>query len=472
MARVRTSWVLLGVTLVVMGFNPLILFLSPADDTGLLVRGGGEGGLRGRAAYMRGRGGYKDPLDLPDATILKDREKLTDGMRPREHDSGKYKKKFKNMDPFAAKPSAGKVHQENSNAAKIAAGILPIPEDREKAVQEPPEEQVAAGGSGGVMARRPAKKSRAERRREEGAALAADSARRAEEEERQRRAAAAAELLRAEEVQEEDKASAARGPALHLDLPALDPGLGAVYNATMFGGLRSEQPLTSKENFFWHPWAVRHEEQYFIFYLGTNLQWGEPWEVRGNVRQAISYDLESVQDRGFALRPLESPPWQSGRMMGGSAISRGGLMYLYYTAASINAPLVEHIGLAKSRDGENWERLPLRTMRSEAGNFVKTLVPLVEPNSDWYDTEATVMGKPSFPNKAGHVQWRDPHVVEFSDESSNTGAYYMYISASCAHLDSRWRACVGLAKGMSPEGPFKVLPPALIPLVPEECAKA
>jgi beta-fructofuranosidase len=158
---------------------------------------------------------------------------------------------------------------------------------------------------------------------------------------------------------------------------------------------------------------------------------------------AISTDLKRWQYRGIALAPLPEHHWESGRIMAGSLYKENGTYFFFYSAAPAEAILQEAIGLATSSDGLHWQRrsqpfLTLDTRFYSSGYFFK---------------DVTIT----------HQQWRDPFI--FKDPRTNK--YYLFFTTSSRILKPPFNGCVGVAVSDRIDGTYEVLPPIVLPRIPE-----
>ena len=205
-----------------------------------------------------------------------------------------------------------------------------------------------------------------------------------------------------------------------------------------------------KRGLTWDPWILRDGDIYRLFYLaGPKVV--DPlasWWTEATIYGAISNDLKNWQDLGIMLEPDQNNPLESQRMLAGSTYKENGIYYLFYSAAGKDDMWNEEIGLATSADGIHWER------QSNHSLFVN-----LDERDRWY-------GKYDFISVNGeiirHRHWRDPYIVK----EEETGNYYMFICAAAKELaTSQFCGCVALAVANSISGPYKILPPACMPIL-------
>ncbi|MBD2103009.1 tetratricopeptide repeat protein [Leptolyngbya sp. FACHB-261] len=190
----------------------------------------------------------------------------------------------------------------------------------------------------------------------------------------------------------------------------------------------------------WDPWLLKDGDVYRLFYLTANRQVFPFWSV-GEIGSAVSTDLETWQYLGTALEPNSEFPWQSGRMLAGSAYKEDGTYYLFYSAAPPRPDtLREGIGLAVSTDAIHWHRSSDQLIMPDSRFYISTWHPLIREGM--------------------HTPWRDPYVIQ----DPNTGKYYLFMSAA-GRGDSKFNGCIGLAVADKIDGPYEVLPPAAYPVI-------
>ena len=155
-----------------------------------------------------------------------------------------------------------------------------------------------------------------------------------------------------------------------------------------------------------------------------------------HVRQAVSTDMKGWKDVGSALDSGPEGAWDDGPIWTGNIYKNEKGEYLFfYTGRNKRDGELQRLGMAKSKDGINWDRAEK---------------PLLEPDGRYYETTED---SPIF--KA----WRDPCVVK--DEQS--GKYLMYFTAKTKDGDEKYKGCIGVAQSDNLEGPYESLPPVLAP---------
>jgi len=192
----------------------------------------------------------------------------------------------------------------------------------------------------------------------------------------------------------------------------------------------------------WDPILLKDENYYRLFYLIGSRRVSPFWST-GELATAISTDMQQWQYLGIALKPNAAQFWESGRMLAGSVYKENGIYYFFYSAApSGEKVLQEGIGLATSQDGLNWQR--------RIGEFI-------EPDAQFYGTQPGLCQERVLQHRA----WRDPYMIQ----DSETGKFYLFITACSSKHSSPFQGCIGLAVSDLIDGPYQVLPPAAVPML-------
>jgi len=196
--------------------------------------------------------------------------------------------------------------------------------------------------------------------------------------------------------------------------------------------------------YLWDSWILKDEFKgqtiYRLFHLDAPDN-GNPESRHKNavIRQAVSTDMKSWQDVGAAIKTGAPGAWDEGFAMwtGNVYKKENGEYVFFYTASDPNDKMLyQRVGLARSKDGENWK---------------KDDKPFLEPDGKYYETTE----KESPIVRA----WRDPSVVK-DDE---TGKYNMYITAKTKDGDPTYRGCIALAVSDEIDGKYETQPPVLAP---------
>ncbi len=157
---------------------------------------------------------------------------------------------------------------------------------------------------------------------------------------------------------------------------------------------------------------------------------------KAQVRQAVSTDMKNWKDVDYALKSGPEGAWDDGPIWTGNVYRNDKGEYLFfYTGRNHRDGQMQRIGLAKSKDGVNWERSDK---------------PLLEPDGRYYETTE---------DSPIYKAWRDPCVVR--DEQS--GKYLMYFTAKTKDGDEKYKGCIGVAVADKLEGPYESMPPVLAP---------
>lgn len=225
----------------------------------------------------------------------------------------------------------------------------------------------------------------------------------------------------------------------------LDPGLSQAKRELdrLNQSLQAKYSLKLQQGYnIWDAILIRDEDYYRLLYLQGEGTAYPAWCV-GEMGMAVSKDLTQWQHEGIILKPDPEKDWESGRILSGCLRKENETYYLFYSAASSERILNETIALATSVDGGvTWQR------RSR---------PLLELDKRFYDLYNCLYLK----KISQHVPWRDPYVLQ----DDNTGKYYMFITTSFKNENVRCRGCIGLAVADKIDGPYEVLPPAVVPLL-------
>lgn len=157
---------------------------------------------------------------------------------------------------------------------------------------------------------------------------------------------------------------------------------------------------------------------------------------KAQVRQAVSTDMKNWKDVDYALKSGPEGSWDDGPVWTGNVYKNDKGEYLFfYTGRNHRDGQMQRIGLAKSKDGVQWDRSDK---------------PLLEPDGRYYETTE---------DSPIYKAWRDPCVVK--DEQS--GKYLMYFTAKTKEGDEKYKGCIGVAVADNLEGPYESLPPVLAP---------
>jgi beta-fructofuranosidase len=177
------------------------------------------------------------------------------------------------------------------------------------------------------------------------------------------------------------------------------------------------------DRWIWDFWLVDDGPDHHVFYLQAPRSLGDP-ELRhrnATIGHAVSSDLRSWQQLPDALGPGPAGRWDDGAPWTGSVIRSGGRWVLAYTGtSSVEAGLVQRIGLAVSDDLVHWERVGDHPALSADGRWYERLGV-----GEWYD-EA----------------WRDPWLL--ADPIS--GDMLAFICARTVEGPTDERGAIGLAR--------------------------
>jgi hypothetical protein len=188
----------------------------------------------------------------------------------------------------------------------------------------------------------------------------------------------------------------------------------------------------------WDPWILSDGKRHYLFYLiddtmdyPDNCYW-----YNCDIALAVSNDLRNWESMGKVLSTDPEIPWESQRLCAGSAIQDNDTLYLFYSSAGKENILEEHICLASSANGLEWNRY-------ENNPLLK-----IEPDNPWYGHSSR--------DGHLHLQCRDPHIMKHEED----GKYYIFFSASLKSSSVKEHlGCVGAAVANEVAGPYEFLPP-------------
>ncbi|MFC1723269.1 hypothetical protein ACFL0V_03960, partial [Nanoarchaeota archaeon] len=184
-----------------------------------------------------------------------------------------------------------------------------------------------------------------------------------------------------------------------------------------------------KDKWMWDSWFIKEDGKWHMFYL-QNQNIGEAHERHQtypekcnnpiSVGHAVSDDLVRWEELQTALSPTKFS-WDEVAIWTGSVIKKDDTYYMFYTGRNKEEILVQKIGLAKSKDLVNWEKVE---------------GPVLEADNIFYHMENSRNALDTVP------AWRDPFV--FKDPKS--GKYYMTVSARVKGDAKEHNACIALAE--------------------------
>jgi beta-fructofuranosidase len=160
--------------------------------------------------------------------------------------------------------------------------------------------------------------------------------------------------------------------------------------------------LRLDDKWVWDFWLAQDGHDHHVYYLQAPRALGDP-ELRhhhATIGHAVSTDLTDWAVLPDALHPGPSGSWDDLAVWTGSVIAHDGLWHMLYTGIStVEAGLVQRIGLAVSSDLVHWHK--------DARN------PVLAADPRWYETRAHAGSR-----QAGSRQesWRDPYLVRIAGD--------------------------------------------------------
>ncbi len=207
-----------------------------------------------------------------------------------------------------------------------------------------------------------------------------------------------------------------------------------------------------KDRWMWDCWFVKHDVpdgdgKWHMFYL-QNIKMENPKDRHQvnpekadspvTVGHAVSDNLIDWKEVGTAIEPTKFS-WDEVAIWTGSIVKKGDWYYKFYTGRNREDILVQKIGLAKSKDLMNWEKVE---------------GPVLEADNVFYHMDNTRNNLDTVP------AWRDPFV--FKDPK--TKKHFMTISARVKGEETEHNACLALAEAEDEDlHKWKLHPPILAP---------
>ena len=164
--------------------------------------------------------------------------------------------------------------------------------------------------------------------------------------------------------------------------------------------------LRIADKWVWDFWFARREDEWHIFYLQAPRALGDPARRHhsASIGHAVSSDCRQWQVVADAIQPGPPGSWDDLATWTGSVIEHEGRWFMMYTGiSSVEAGLVQRIGLATSDDLIHWSKYGAN--------------PVLESDARWYETLD--------PRRWRDQSWRDPYVFVHPDD----GRFHVLITS-------------------------------------------
>jgi beta-fructofuranosidase len=197
--------------------------------------------------------------------------------------------------------------------------------------------------------------------------------------------------------------------------------------------------LRLPDKWVWDFWFARTGDDIHLFYLQAPRALGDPKLRHHNasVGHATSRDLKRWRVLPDALAPGPQGSWDDLATWTGSVIERDGRWHMLYTGINRSeGGLIQRIGLAVSKDLEQWEKHPAN--------------PVIEADGRWYE----LFDRDRWRDQS----WRDPWLYEDSRE----GGIRALITARARGSSAGGAGVIGQARSKDLTT-WEVLPPLTEP---------